>query len=455
MPGWLPREAAALGLKLLPVLAYCERVTVPTVVGVLQPMILLPVALASGLSPEQIETVLAHELAHLRRCDHLVNLLQRVIESLLFFHPAMWWVSHRVREEREHCCDDLVVACGAMPLDYAKSLLRVAELSRTGRGALDLTRGSVAAVSLLATGNQKPSNLRQRIERLLGESARPSLRISPRALLLAVGIPLIALLVTIRGGASKPQAAPADAPFQPGHKTDVKSSVGKTLGLRRDPFIATLPNGARVEFVGLAPMEEEPKTWWMPNGAPLKEVPKHGKEKLSVTGQDMRRALIRVHGGGLSYLDVITPGMTSVRSDEAHGLGGPFVRVDGGYAVPLGQTTARLEVGIATQPQSPVRHVNSQGRQIVLGRTVNSDNGLEGWLVAEDLNVDDIQIERVESPPLWISKSNGRGLPETVEQERENDQRRVQTQVVWSAPKRLRTFDLAMTLIDIDGEPHP
>jgi hypothetical protein len=176
---------------------------VPTVVGVLKPMILLPLTLTSGLSPEQIESVLAHELAHLRRRDHLVNLLQRVIESLLFFHPAVWWVSHRVREEREHCCDDLVVACGAMPLDYAKSLLRVAELSRASK-----LRRSVAAVSLLATGD-KPSSLRQRIERLLGESATPSLRISPRVLLVSITVLLMGLASLIQLGMSDDQSTQA------------------------------------------------------------------------------------------------------------------------------------------------------------------------------------------------------------------------------------------------------
>ena len=209
------RQATALGLKLLPVLAYCERVTVPTVVGVLKPMILLPLTLTSGLSPEQMESVLAHELAHLRRYDHLVNLLQRVIESLLFFHPALWWVSHRIRDEREHCCDDLVVACGAMPLDYAKSLLVVAELSRRGRETRAELGRSVAAVSLLATGNRKPSHLRQRIARLLGESATPSLRVSPRALLLAIGIPVVAVIATIQSGASHPP---------PSLKLDVETS---------------------------------------------------------------------------------------------------------------------------------------------------------------------------------------------------------------------------------------
>ena len=117
---------------------------------------------------DTIESVLAHELAHLRRYDHIVNLVQRVIESFLFFHPAIWWISRKIRDEREHCCDDLVIACGAVPLDYARSLLRVAELSRVNsRTARRQSQGSFTAVSLLATGD-RPSTLRQRIARMLG-----------------------------------------------------------------------------------------------------------------------------------------------------------------------------------------------------------------------------------------------------------------------------------------------
>ena len=259
--GALQRQAAALGLKLLPILAYCERGTVPTVVGVLKPMILLPLTLTSGLSPEQIESVLAHELAHLRRYDHLVNLLQRVIESLLFFHPAMWWVSHRIREEREHCCDDLVVACGAKPLDYAKSLLRVAELSRAGRGSPDPALGSVAAVSLLATGN-KPSSLRQRISRLLGESATPSLRVSPRALLLAIGIPLVALIVTIQSGAGRDRVA------RPESSKGVEVAEG-SHALRKASERATqsaAPDSALDPTAGLPNSDEETNPTNNPNG---------------------------------------------------------------------------------------------------------------------------------------------------------------------------------------------
>lgn len=169
----LRRQVTSLGLQCVPVLAYCERVAVPTVIGILRPTILLPLAFTSGLTPEQLESILAHELAHVRRYDHLVNLFQRFVESLLFFHPAVWWLSNRIRIEREYCCDDLVVACGAVPLDYARSLLRVAELSR-----LAIQHRSISAVSLLATG--QPSKLRQRIARLLGDTTNTEVRLQHR-----------------------------------------------------------------------------------------------------------------------------------------------------------------------------------------------------------------------------------------------------------------------------------
>ena len=81
----------------------------PTVIGWLRPVVLLPVSCLTGLSPEQIEAVLCHELAHVRRHDYLVSVVQSVIETLLFYHPAVWWVSKQIRRERECCCDELAV----------------------------------------------------------------------------------------------------------------------------------------------------------------------------------------------------------------------------------------------------------------------------------------------------------------------------------------------------------
>ena len=101
--------------------------------------------------------ILTHELAHLRRYDHLVNLLQRVVEALLFFHPAVWYVSRRISIERENCCDDLVLAAGAERLGYADSLVRVAELSRPGSAPVQ------SSAAILAAAGRHPSRLRRRI----------------------------------------------------------------------------------------------------------------------------------------------------------------------------------------------------------------------------------------------------------------------------------------------------
>jgi uncharacterized protein (TIGR03435 family) len=97
-------------------------VRTPAVVGWLKPAILLPAAAITGLAPEHVEALLAHELAHIRRHDYLVSVLQRVAETLLFYHPAVWWLSRQIDEEREACCDDLAVALTGDTLTYVSAL---------------------------------------------------------------------------------------------------------------------------------------------------------------------------------------------------------------------------------------------------------------------------------------------------------------------------------------------
>lgn len=109
----------------------------PTVIGWLRPLVLLPVSVLSSLPPGQIEALIAHELAHIRRRDYAINLLQTVAEALLFFHPAVWWISHRIRQEREHCCDDAAVAVCGEPEVYAEALAALAA-SNLGSPALSV-----------------------------------------------------------------------------------------------------------------------------------------------------------------------------------------------------------------------------------------------------------------------------------------------------------------------------
>ena len=136
--------------------AQSALVEVPTVVGCLRPMILLPVSAITGLSAAEIELILAHELAHVRRHDWLVNLAQTVIEALLFYHPGMWWVSNQIRQERENCCDDMAVAVGGSRTVYVQALARLEE-----------QRSATPAVVLAATGGA----LLTRVRRLLGKPA--------------------------------------------------------------------------------------------------------------------------------------------------------------------------------------------------------------------------------------------------------------------------------------------
>lgn len=149
-------------------------VQVPMVIGWLRPCILLPVTALTGLSESQMEAILAHELAHIRRHDYLVNLLQTGIETLLFYHPAVWWVGKQMRIERENCCDDIAVAACGNAFEYAGALAEMEEI-----------RGSAPAPALAASGGE----LLARVRRILGQPdrvSRPSGAIAAVALALVV-----------------------------------------------------------------------------------------------------------------------------------------------------------------------------------------------------------------------------------------------------------------------------
>ncbi|WP_435021787.1 M56 family metallopeptidase [Tundrisphaera sp. TA3] len=133
--------AGSLGIAGRVAVGVCDRLASPVLVGIVRPMILLPPAALCGWGIDQIEMVLLHELAHLRRRDNLVNLAQRVAESLLFFHPATWWLSSWVRLERELCCDRLVVDRVGEPRAYAEMLASMATPGHRTRAAMPLADG--------------------------------------------------------------------------------------------------------------------------------------------------------------------------------------------------------------------------------------------------------------------------------------------------------------------------
>jgi bla regulator protein blaR1 len=185
-----------------------KTVDVPTVIGWLRPVVLLPVSTLAGLTPRQVEAILAHELAHIRRHDYLVNLLQTVVETLLFYHPAVWWLSHRIRVERENCCDDLAVSLCGDPVAYAAALAELEGL-----------RGSSRELALAASGG----SLLQRIKRVLGAPSHagraPGWLAAGIALLLVAALSVSAVNTDARGqleiSAVEPDQIHASTPAPP------------------------------------------------------------------------------------------------------------------------------------------------------------------------------------------------------------------------------------------------
>ena len=97
---------------------------------ILKPVILLPVGLATSLPIDQVEAILAHEMAHIRRNDYLINLLKSLIEVVFFYHPVIWWISSTLETEREHCCDDITIRICGNEKSLQKALLNLQQFGQ-------------------------------------------------------------------------------------------------------------------------------------------------------------------------------------------------------------------------------------------------------------------------------------------------------------------------------------
>jgi uncharacterized protein (TIGR03435 family) len=160
----------------------------PAAVGWLRPVILVPAAALSGLSAAQIEALFLHELAHIRRHDYLVNILQSAVEALLFYHPAVWWISHEIRTERELCCDDAVISLTGDVEDYARALAQLALTPHVHVGAAAAAMGGPLA---------------HRIARLLGQSAAQAALTAPGVS--AAAIALVAAIAVLAQSSALPK----------------------------------------------------------------------------------------------------------------------------------------------------------------------------------------------------------------------------------------------------------
>ncbi|BBO36350.1 M56 family metallopeptidase [Lacipirellula parvula] len=191
------RMRTALRISRRVALAACDGVAQPVLVGVFRPLILLPTAALAGWTPEQLDMILLHELAHVRRWDNLVNLLQRIIESLLFYHPAVWILSRQVRHDREECCDATVIRHTDQPHQYAELLVSIAAALRGGPAP------SLAVASAMAS-----HPLAGRIRRILNIEAEP-MRITRRTLAATLLLPLLLAGAILYSGANAQNPPPS------------------------------------------------------------------------------------------------------------------------------------------------------------------------------------------------------------------------------------------------------
>ncbi len=167
------------------------RVQVPMVIGYFKPVILMPVGAVNALTPQQVEAILAHELAHIARADYLFNLLQSMVEVLYYFNPGVWWISANIREERENCCDDIAVELCGDNLDYARALVQLQELGWQ-RPPLAMT----------FTGKKR--QLLQRVRRLLYQTQSSTRYMQWR---FVATLCLLLFLVVLSGGMGDPATA--------------------------------------------------------------------------------------------------------------------------------------------------------------------------------------------------------------------------------------------------------
>ena len=168
-------------------------ITGPFVVGAFRSVVYLPLSAVTSLAPAQLDAVLSHELEHIRRADYLWNLVQNLIETLFFYHPAVWWIGARLREQRELCCDDAAIRTCDDPITYATALLNLEEQRR-----------GMPANLAMALNGQGRHELLSRISRILGETPDSRLKVRPVAFVL---LPVMLLTLTAFAAAPVTEAA--------------------------------------------------------------------------------------------------------------------------------------------------------------------------------------------------------------------------------------------------------
>jgi len=258
------------------VLRVSDEVISPMVFGVWRTVVLMPLSTVAQLSPEQMEAVLAHELAHVRRWDYLFNLMQTMTECLFFFHPAVWWISRRVREFREVCCDEAAAQTCAEPAIYAAALLQMEE---------QRLHSPQLAMALNGGGG----TLLQRVRRVMGENGMEQRQMS--------GIRIVTAGLALAGLYAVPHVAHSMKMEVPGAKAPVAPIVEVA------PRVAAQPK-LQVAVVAepKVSMAAAPVTDVAVDVAPVAAPMPHPEPSPNALGGDASQD---VKQGGMQYLDAM------------------------------------------------------------------------------------------------------------------------------------------------------
>ncbi|GAB3505183.1 M56 family metallopeptidase [Pseudoxanthomonas daejeonensis] len=268
---------ARCGVRRTVTLRLVDEIDTPAAVGWWRPMVLLPVSLLSRLPADYLEALLAHELAHVRRHDYLVNLLQGLAEALLFYHPVTWWLSRRIRDEREHVADRIAAEAMGDPRRLALALAALAD-ARTAPGLLPQP-------ALAALGNHR-GHLMSRIENLVrpGRVSSGGRLVFPLIGLAAAGLafyahaqrdpqasvaPAITLAPAAVGVLASPSAAPAPAPRT--------STTAQAAPVAKGTRASTIPAPPAPPAPPAAPAAPVAPTLKAPPAPPAPPTPSAGK----------------------------------------------------------------------------------------------------------------------------------------------------------------------------------
>jgi len=212
----------------------CKWLQAPAVIGWFRPIVFLPATALTGLSEEQLQAVVAHELAHIRRFDAFVNVFQVLVETLLFYHPAVWWLNKKIRAEREHCCDDVAVSICGNAVEYARALTLMEEWRGAPAFAMAANRGPLTERIVRVLGLKTLGEGRRGVGLTGSIVCLTAALIAGNALLgMARPKPQIAFVAqAVSSPSAAPQSAPKSAPSpkpSPAHPQSSEPTAGSYI----------------------------------------------------------------------------------------------------------------------------------------------------------------------------------------------------------------------------------